>query len=228
VGKGKEMKICAVIPAFNEEGSIARVVKGVRDFDADVIVIDDGSTDDTLSKAQALGAHIIRHNKRSGKGLSLRDGFEYALGRNYDLIFTIDGDGQHSPSDMKIFLDRLLEKKSSVVIGNRMVRPQGMPAVRVFTNKFMSFVISRICHQCIPDTQCGYRLFTDRSIRSINIRSRKFEIESEILVKLSRAGMKIDSVEIESIYADEKSSIRPIRDSFRFLRFLLRVIFKSR
>lgn len=221
------MKICAIIPAFNEAGSILEVIKGVQGFGVEAIVVDDGSSDETSLIAEKQGCDIIRHNTRSGKGLSLKDGFEYALEQRYELVFTIDADGQHDPADIPIFLNRHKQFDSAAIIGNRMKDPKDMPFVRVMTNKFMSYVISKICHQHIPDTQCGYRLFTRKAISCIDIRSRKFEIESEILVKLSRKGLRIDSVPVRSIYADETSKIRPIRDSFRFIRFLVKTLIKK-
>jgi glycosyltransferase involved in cell wall biosynthesis len=221
------MRICAVIPAFNEAESILEVIKGVQGFNVKAIVVDDGSSDETSLIAERQGAHILRHNKRSGKGMSLRDGFSYAVDKEYDLVFTIDGDGQHDPSDIPIFLDKFQKLHADVVIGNRMRDPADMPFIRIVTNKFMSRAISMICHQHIPDTQCGYRLFTRQAISNIDIKSRKFEIESEILVKLSRQGLRIDSVPIKSIYAGETSKIRPVRDSLRFIRFMARTIIKK-
>jgi glycosyltransferase involved in cell wall biosynthesis len=221
------MRICAVIPAFNEAGSILEVIKGVQGFGVEVIVVDDGSSDETSLIAERQGAHIVRHGKRSGKGMSLRDGFSYAVDKEYDLVFTIDGDGQHDPSDIPMFLDKFQKLHADVVIGNRMSDPANMPFIRIITNKFMSRAISMICHQHIPDTQCGYRLFTRQAISNIDIKSRKFEIESEILVKLSRQGLRIDSVPIKSIYAGETSKIRPMRDSLRFIRFMARAMVKK-
>lgn len=221
------MKVCAIIPAFNEAEALGRVIEGIRAFGVDAIVVDDGSTDETSLIAEKNNAHVIHNLQRSGKGFSLRNGFDYALKHGYDMVFTIDGDGQHDPRAIPMFLDKIKKRGCSVVVGNRMNNPKDMPIVRVITNKFMSSVISGICGQYIADTQCGYRLFISDAIAGIDIRSRKFEIESEILVKLARSGFRIDSVPVKSIYADEKSKIRPVRDSFRFLRFVLDMIFKK-
>jgi glycosyltransferase involved in cell wall biosynthesis len=218
------MKICAIIPAFNESYAIAGVIRGIKNFGVDAIVVDDGSTDETSHIAENENAHVIRNFQRSGKGFSLRSGFDYALNQGYDLIFTIDADGQHDTLAIPKFLDTIKKGRCAVVIGNRMNSLRDMPLIRILTNRFMSSVISAICSQHIPDTQCGYRLFTRDAIASIDIRSRKFEIESEILVKLARSGFTIDSVPVMAIYADEKSKIRPVRDTFRFIRFIIRML----
>jgi glycosyltransferase involved in cell wall biosynthesis len=222
------MRVCAIIPAFNEAGSIAGVIKGVKSFGIDAVVIDDGSSDETSLIAEKQDARIIPHIKRSGKGLSLKNGFDYALNKGYDMVFTLDADGQHDPADIPLFLNKIKKSGCSVVIGNRMSRPKDMPRIRVVTNKIMSSIISAICRQSIPDTQCGYRLFTRDAIAGINIKSHKFEIESEILIKLARKGFRISSVMISSIYADETSKIRPVRDAFRFIRLIIRVLVKNK
>jgi glycosyltransferase involved in cell wall biosynthesis len=228
-GLGYEMtlKVCAIIPAFNESEAITGVIRGVKKYQVDPIVIDDGSSDDTFIAAKNENIHVIRHAQRTGKGFSLKDGFDYALKAGYNLVFTIDGDGQHDTDAIPKFLDKISKHNCSIVIGNRMNSPEDMPLIRVMTNRFMSFIISLICGQYISDTQCGYRLFSKDAIAAIDIRSRKFEIESEILIKLARKGFRVDSVPIKSIYADETSKIRPVRDTFRFIWFILRMLFKK-
>jgi glycosyltransferase involved in cell wall biosynthesis len=227
LGQQVNMKICAIIPAFNESEAIASVIRGIKNFSVDAVVVDDGSVDETSLIAEKENAHVIRNFQRSGKGFSLKSGFDYALKQGYDLIFTIDADGQHDPRVIPLFIDKIKERGCSFVIGNRMDMPQGMPRVRIITNKIMSFIISAICKQHIPDTQCGYRLFTRDAIANINIKSHKFEIDSELLVKLARKHFQIESIPIKSIYADESSKIRPVRDTVRFIRFLLNMIVKK-
>ena len=221
------MNACVVIPAFNEAASISKVINGVKALDIDVIVVDDGSLDETSLIAEKSGAHIIHNPQRYGKGLSLRRGFDYAIKNSYDIIISMDGDGQHDSADIPRFLEMVKNKKACVALGNRMDDPKDTPLIRIFTNKFMSFVISVICHQNIPDTQCGFRLFTRDAISGIDIKAHKFEVESELLVKLSRNGFKIESVPIRSIYGQEKSKIRPIRDTFRFMRFLTKILIEK-
>lgn len=220
------MNTCAVIPAFNEEKSISGIIREVRGFGVDAVVVDDGSEDNTSAIAEKENAHVIRHNRRLGKGFSLRDGFDYAARSNYDFIITMDADGQHEASAIPEFINMAEQTKAAVVIGNRMDNPAGMPPLRIWTNKFMSRVISLICGQDIPDTQCGYRLFTKDAISAVDIKARKFEVESELLVKLARKGCKIESLSIRSIYAGESSKIRPVRDTFRFLFFVTGILLR--
>jgi len=219
------MRSCVIIPAFNEADSIGAVVNAVKGLNLDCIVVDDGSDDETSSTAKRDGAYLIRHDVRRGKGASLRDGFDYAKSQAYDTMVVMDADGQHEASDLPRFIDRARETGASVIVGNRMANPTGMPKIRIFTNRLMSAIISAICGQEIADTQCGYRLFSSKAINDIEIEARKFEIDSELLIKLARKGYNIESIAIKSIYAKETSKIRPIRDAFRFIRFLVGIGF---
>lgn len=213
------MRICAVIPALNEERQLFEVIQSVMSFGVIPIVVDDGSIDNTYNIALESGAKVLRHSNRQGKGSAIRDGLNFALKDNYDLIFTLDGDGQHDPKEIKSFLDAL--EDNSIVVGNRLVNARNMPFWRKVSNKINSFAISLLCGQSIGDAQCGYRLFPKRAINSINIEASGYEIELEMTVKLARQGFKIISVPIESIYGTERSDIRPIRDSWRVFKFFL-------
>ncbi len=221
-------KVCAILPAHNEEKNIAAIISGAQKNSADVIVIDDGSTDNTYQLAQGCGAVVLRHNSKKGKGASLKDGLSYALSKDYDYIITIDADGQHSPDEIPLFLAAAdKNEKTGIVIGNRLNRPEDMPFVRVCTNKFMSYLISSICKQSIADTQCGYKLIKSQVLKAITINTNKFEVESEILIKAARAHFLIASVPIKSIYAGEKSRINPFLDTLRFIRFLIKTIIRK-
>ncbi len=222
------MTPCVVLPAYNEAENIRDVIRAIKALKLDVLVVDDGSEDETYLVAAKEQAYLIRHPRRTGKGASLKDGIDYAIRNGYNTIITMDADGQHDASDIPAFLNKVNETGSSVVVGNRMDNPIGMPVIRILTNKFLSAIISGICKQKIPDTQCGYRLFKKEALDKLQIEAQKFEVDSEVLIKIAQRGEKIESVPIKSIYADEVSKIRPIRDSFRFILFLFKIWFKGR
>ena len=221
------MRPCVVIPALNEADSIQGVIREARRYGPDIIVVDDGSDDATYSIAKNENAFVIKHEVRSGKGAALRDGFDLAAAKGYDAIIVMDADGQHEPSSIPDFIKKYEETKAGVICGNRMANHIGMPRIRVFTNWFMSSLISLICRQRIPDTQCGYRLYSAEALKGVKIESPKFEIESELLIKLAKKGFKIESVPIKSIYGHETSHIRPFKDTMRFIAFLFRILFKG-
>jgi glycosyltransferase involved in cell wall biosynthesis len=216
------MKIGIIIPAYNEKNNISKLVRDLKPKNCDILVIDDGSTDSTAAIAESEGVIIIRHEKRMGKGVSLRDGFNFALKNSYEAVITMDGDGQHSADDVSKFIDCAREIKADVVIGNRMGNPHRMPLLRIITNAAMSKLISGLCRQHIPDSQCGFRLISLEVLRNISLDSSNFEIESEILIEASKRGFRIASIPIRSIYHGGKSKINPFLDTLRFLKFIVK------
>lgn len=217
-----KMKICVIIPVYNESEEIKSLVAALKAKNLDVLVVDDGSSDDSGLMAQEKGAIVLRHQNKSGKGVSLRDGFGYALEYNYEGVITMDGDGQHDAQDIDTFIRRAQENPHCVIAGSRMVNPRGMPWLRFLTNKIMSWMISMICRQRIPDTQCGYRFIGRSVLERIHLTSSDFEIETEVLIKASKQGFKVDPVSIKTIYRDERSKINPFLDTFRFFAYLIK------
>ena len=214
------MKACVIIPAHNEAKIIARLVKRIRQLHLDVVVIDDGSTDNTAQIAQDNGAIILRNNYNQGKGASLIKGFHYVLGRDYSAVITMDGDGQHLSEDIPNFIRCAEHSSSGMFCGNRLSKAQGMPWVRILTNKFMSWILSKVAAQNIPDSQCGFRLIKREVLKKLNLKSAKYEIESEILIRASRLGFRIESVPVKTVYGGERSKINPFADTLRFIRFI--------
>jgi glycosyltransferase involved in cell wall biosynthesis len=217
-----QMRVCILIPAHNEAKAIGRLVEKLRTIALDVVVVDDGSADNTGTIAAAKGAHVIRIAQCGGKGNALQKGFAYVTAQGYDALIMMDGDGQHAVEDVPKFIERFKESDASVINGDRMGNRKDMPVVRVLTNQFMSWMISIVCRQRITDTQCGFRLVSCAVLRNIKLMSTNFEIESEILIKASRQGFKIESVPVQTIYEDEKSKIHPVKDTIRFLKYIVR------
>ena len=212
--------VCVLIPAFNEAKTITALIRSVQKAGFKVILSDDGSTDGTRNAAEAIGVQVSTSGLNQGKGACIRRGIQEFLKTDLKALVLMDGDGQHDPSELGLFLDALSLKCADLVIGNRMASPQGMPWVRRLTNLILSSVLSFISGQKVPDSQCGYRALTREAAQKILIRSDRFEVESEIILDASRRGFRIASVPIRCVYADEASRIRPIKDTFRFFSFL--------
>ena len=222
------MKVCVLIPVHNEAKAIGRVVSALRQKGLDAVVIDDGSSDGSGTIAQKEGATVISTLKRSGKGGALQKGFEYLLNKDYEGLILMDGDGQHAISDIDAFLNEYKASGCEVIVGNRMHNAKGMPLIRRLTNRFMSWLISLVCGQIVPDTQCGYRWIKMDVLRTIRFTVFDFEIETEILIQSSRKGFRIVSVPVQTIYDGEDSKIRPLLDTWRFTRYILREIFRGK
>ncbi|MDD2707024.1 MAG: glycosyltransferase family 2 protein [Verrucomicrobiae bacterium] len=212
----------AVIPAMNEAAHIGRLVREVLQQGCQVWVIDDGSQDATALEAEKAGARVIRHPENRGKGMAIRTAIGEFLRTTASHIIFLDADGQHDPSHIPAFLDTVRKTGASIVLGNRMDNAAHMPAVRRLTNRFMSWVVSRLAGQRIPDSQCGYRLLSRDFAMAFQPTTSHFDLESEMLAQAGRQKRRIVFVPIQTIYAGEASHIHPIRDAFRFLRFLFR------
>jgi glycosyltransferase involved in cell wall biosynthesis len=218
------LNVCVLIPAYREERRIAAVVREVRDYCPAVIVVDDGSPDDTAKAAAEAGATVLEHVHNQGKGAALQTGFDHARARGFDLAITMDADGQHAPSDIPAFLQAYERTHSPVLVGNRMNDIAAMPPLRRFVNRFMSDLLSRVMGQHVPDSQCGFRLYHRSAFPEgpYDAASRRFAAESEVLLRLALQGRKIGAVAIQTIYGDEKSKVNPLTDTFRFFRMLRR------
>jgi len=216
------VKICVVIPTYNEAKAIGSLIRKIRQQELEVVVIDDGSQDNTSEIAKDNGAIVLRNEDNEGKGASLIKGFRYAQDRDFDAVIVMDGDGQHLPEEIPYFIRLAQYSNSGIFIGNRMLKRKDMPLIRILTNKLMSWFISSLAKQKIPDTQCGFRLIKKEVLEKINLKTSKYETESEIIIKAARLGFKVESVPIKTIYNGEKSQINPAIDTLRFIKFIVR------
>ena len=223
-----EMKICIVIPVHDEAEHIGAVLDALKKKNYDILVVDDGSHDSSGAIAKGKGIAVLTHEKRSGKGTSLRDGFRYAIEHDYDGVIAMDGDGQHAVDDVAAFLQKAEEVPDCVIVGSRMKNHEGMPALRFAVNKIMSLLISLLCRHRIEDTQCGFRFISTKVLKEINLASLDYEIESEVLMKAVKKGFPIFSVPVKTIYSNEQSKINPLTDTLRFFRYIVREAWNSK
>jgi glycosyltransferase involved in cell wall biosynthesis len=215
-------KVAAVIPAYQEEKHIAEVVRRTREQLERVLVVDDGSTDATAAEARSAGAEVIVQPQNRGKGEAIRAGLRHWLESGVEYVVILDGDGQHLPQEIARFISAAAKSGSKLLIGTRMNDVTHMPHIRRFVNRYMSRKISAVCDRVIPDTQCGFRMIHRDLIPPLLSGAARFDYETEMLILASRGGHAIESVPITTIYADEVSSIHPVRDTFRFFQLIRR------
>ena len=212
--------VLAIIPAYCEGRFIGQVVSQVLQFVQAVMVVDDGSPDNTAIEAEAAGAKVIRHSTNLGKGAALKTGLNYAVSIEAAFFLFLDGDGQHDPSEIPAFIDAINGSNADLIVGNRMRNLESMPLIRRWTNQFMSWQIGRICKIPIPDSQCGFRLARKELLPVLMAPSNRFEFESESIILAARHGFRLGFVPIRTIYTDQHSKIRPLRDTMRYLRLI--------
>jgi glycosyltransferase involved in cell wall biosynthesis len=221
------MRTLIIIPAYNEERRIGRTLKQTQKFSGDILVVDDGSMDNTTSVSEDYGVFVIRSEQNIGKGNALTLGFKWAIDNDYDAVITLDADGQHSPHHIPAFIDKLKEGYD-IVIGNRLHNLSSMPKERIFSNHLVSFISSLLCSKLLRDAQTGYRAIKVDVLRNIPLIYSGFEQEIEFLMKSGRAGYKIGHIPIMTIYTgEEESKIKPMREIYRFTRMFLSEIFNS-
>ncbi len=220
--------VAALIPSYFEERNIFDIAtRAMQQLDT-VLVIDDGSSDRTQAEAERAGVRVIRHAVNQGKGAAIKTGLRDLSGRpGLRYIIVLDGDGQHLPEEIPRFLEEASRSAASLLLGTRMSDTRTMPFVRRMTNRFMSWKISQVCGQAIPDTQCGFRMISADLAPALFTESNNYDYETEMLFIASRRGMRIVSVPVSTVYGEEKSKIHPVRDTIRFFELLSRYKEKS-
>lgn len=219
-------KICVLIPAHNEEKTIGEIVSEVKKIIPSIFVVDDGSDDKTSKEAEKNGASVIRHSHCMGKGAALKTGFRHIENLPFQVIITMDADGQHSPADLPVFISAIeKKKKSGIITGKRKIKGTDMPVIRRLTNLSMSLLISLLAFQWIPDSQNGFRAIRKDTLNKIKLVTNRFETETEMLLRASWKGIKISSVPVSTIYGKEKSKIKPAKDTMNFFLMFLKLIF---
>jgi glycosyltransferase involved in cell wall biosynthesis len=212
-------KSAAVIPCFNEGADIAALVLDLHRHLPLVLVVDDGSTDDTAVRAKNAGAVVVRHERNLGKGAALRTGLSQIRKRGFEWAVTLDGDGQHVPDDLPAFQQCAEQTGSSLVVGNRLHKARAIPWLRRQVNWWMSRKLSQLAGRCLPDTQCGFRLIHLETWASLSLQTEHFEIESETLMAFLAAGQRVEFVPIRVIRSGRRSRIRPVADTLRWWKW---------
>jgi len=216
---------CALIAAFNEERHVAQVVAGTLRHVAQVFVVDDGSTDRTGDEARRAGATVLRHDRNHGKGQALRTGLAAVLSLPFTHVVFLDADLQHDPAEIPRLLEGA-ERGAAFVLGEREFVRDAMPAARYYSNVIGSRILSWFIGADVLDSQSGFRIIRSDWLRKVSLTGRGYEIETEMLIKLTRAGATLGRVTVSRLrYDGVRSHIRPFRDTFRTCMLALRYRF---
>ena len=223
-------RVCALIPAYNAASTLAPVIEGVKKHVETVIVVDDGSVDDTMRVAQEHGAATLRHEVNKGKGEALKLGFEHASTLEFEAVVTVDADGQHDPRE----IPRLIEAYSAggsgtIVLGSRLGQMPEMRRIRQISNRVGTALISRLAGCRIQDSQTGFRLIPIDVWNKVQVRGSRFDAEAEFLIKACRFGYVLREVSVTTGFPDgtATSHYKSIRDTVRIARRIFAAWFRS-
>lgn len=211
-------KIYVVIPAYNESRHISDVIKKVKKYAKNIIVVDDGSRDKTYELALKSKVNVLRHIVNLGKGAALKTGCDYALKKGAEIIIVIDADGQHDPAEIPNLLKAL--KDSNIVFTQRRFS-KTMPALFRFGNWFIDGTIKMLFGIYLKDTQCGYRAFTAPAYKKIRWKASDYSMESEMIANAGKKHLKYKTIPIQTIYS-EKYKGTTIFDGIKIVYNLLK------
>jgi dolichol-phosphate mannosyltransferase len=215
-------KILIIVPAYNAARHLPELVSKILISHPrnDLLIINDGSTDQTAEILRDLNCRSLSFSYNQGKGEALKQGFRVAVKENYDAVLTLDADLQHLPGQINSFLARY--HTGDILIGTRIINPAVMPAGRILTNSMSSIIISIFNGRRIRDSQCGFRLVKKEVLSRLRLTSSKYDTESELLLQGGYLGFKAAEVPVDTIYKSTRSFINPLADTMRFIRLAWR------
>jgi glycosyltransferase involved in cell wall biosynthesis len=221
------MKTTIIIPAYNAANTLNLLLARLLEFAPkhDIIVIDDGSTDNTAEAAKLSGVELIIHPYNRGKGAALRSGFDLALNKGYEAVITIDADGQHDPKYIPELKDIIRARHYDILIGSRRNGFGKMSFARFLSNSITTTVVSILAGTKISDSQSGYRIISTSVLKSVKLRTSRYQMESELLIKAARQGFKIGSLDITNIPGNT-SHISHLKDTLRFVSMALQTLWQ--
>ena len=227
----KAVKVVIVIPVFNESKVIYKVLKSIPKkiqgvSELNVIVINDGSTDNSQFEVRRAGISIVNHVINRGLGAAIKTGMEYAREKKTDIMVTFDGDGQHDPSDIEKIIFPIIQKKADLVIGSRFKKSKNVPLDRFFLNWFANFITFLFYGVATTDSQSGLRALSQKALNLIDFKGERMDFSSEILLEAKRNNLKIEEVSIRAIYTvySRKKGQRNLNAIPTFSRFLVRLL----
>jgi glycosyltransferase involved in cell wall biosynthesis len=206
------MRVCVVIPAYNEAGIISEVITNViqafkkTPYSSEIVVVNDASKDNTNDIARINGATVIDHILNSGAGGATATGLSYAQQNGFDIAATMDADGQHDANDVITGIDEIIERGDDLLIGSRLIDSHGMSKSKIIGNKGLSIITYVLFGIDSTDSQSGLRIFSQRALESLRWKTSGYEFCSEMLWRAKQQKLRISEYPIQAIYTDYSKS----------------------
>lgn len=225
--------IAVLIPIYNESKTIRDIIERTLNYDVDIIVVNDGSTDNSVELIKNLNITLIQNPTNMGKGAALLHGFQKALEKNYDAVITMDADNQHNPADIPRFIELHEKHLDNIIIGARLLNRENAPKERLAANNIADFFISWAASQKIKDTQSGFRLYPKKLLtlyEEKKLEPQRFAFEAELLIDASNKGFKVSTLPIKSTYPENSrpSHLHPVYDVFQIFTAISKKIIGRR
>ena len=214
------IRLCVIIPTYNNAGTIRQVVEDVSKYCDQILVVNDGSTDQTSAILSTLppSVNVVAYDKNRGKGHALVTGFRQAMKMGYTHAITIDADGQHFADDMPRLTAEMNKQPDGIIVGCRNLTEENMPSGNTFANRFSNFWFRLQTGINLPDTQSGYRLYAFSALRGLGLITSRYEAELELLVYAAWSGQSITSVPVKVYYPPAEERVSHFRPVYDFVR----------
>ena len=200
----KVSRIVVVVPAYNEAATIADVLRGIpadiRSIPVLTVVVDDGSADETAETAASCGVYVVRHSINLGVGAATQTGLRAAQMLDADIVVTMDADGQHDPAEIEQLVCCLMDNSFDVVIGSRLLNRDGMPVSRIAANLLLNAVTFVVYRKIVSDSQSGFKAFSRKAVKQLDLRCSGYEVCSEIVGQIYRNNFNYKSLPVRAVY----------------------------
>ncbi|MFC1911851.1 glycosyltransferase family 2 protein [Chloroflexota bacterium] len=227
MNKWSKPRVIVAMPAYNEEKYIGSIVLQARQFASEVLVIDDGSDDQTSKIAELAGATVVMHQGRKGKGTAIQNIFTAAKKRDPDILVILDADSQHDPNEIPSLITGISEG-FDLIIGSRKTQKGHIPGYRRVGQNVLSYFTHIMSRKKLSDTESGFRAFSREAISRIQLKETGFAIETEMIAEAAAKGLRVKEIPISAIYTQDGSTMNPIKHGFGVLNRIIMMISERR